>query len=344
MSAGKQWNLNLVRAEEAFAKLPRFPNTDDVDWNEIEVGHIDTGIRMHNATGPWSRGKSPIMRLSDGVNYRERGTPPLDSMDYKENPGHGTRTSSVICGNDPGQYKGVAPGVPVIPYRAVDSVVLITKDRRKRVAQAIRHAVVENGCEVISLSLGTPVLNMFGARLMGSAVDLAYENGVIVVAAGGQVIDKVTYPGKFFRSIGVGGVKENREIWFKYDAGMDQFISVWAPADDVPRANSQPAGDGSFEHSYGDGDGTSYATAHVAGAAAMWLTYHAQALDKKYSKPWMRIEAFRTLLRLTAQPIQGGYTPDNGTGILNIEALLDAPLPDADSLEEEERLAADMWG
>lgn len=45
------------------------------------------------------------------------------------------------------------------------------------------------------------------------------------------------------------------------------------------------------------------------------------------------MEAFRLLLRTTGQPIQGPG-PSNGTGILDIEALLRAPLPATAELQK----------
>jgi subtilisin family serine protease len=77
---------------------------------------------------------------------------------------------------------------------------------------------------------------------------------------------------------------------------------------------------------FGKGSGTSYATVHVAAAAAMWLVKHRARLDAAYPEPWQRVEAFRRLLRDTRSPINGA-PPANGSGVLDIEALLKAALP-----------------
>jgi subtilisin family serine protease len=194
---------------------------------------------------------------------------------------------------------------------------------------------------------------------MGRAVDRAYEAGAIVVAAGGQMIDSVTYPGKYARTIGVGGVTWQRRIWFDYDAGQE-MIDVWAPAEGVLRADSMAAvgqavmppieGDdpgafalGSDSHSgaYGTGDGTSYATTHVAAAAAMWLLLRQDDIARTYGEAWQRVEAFRRLLRTTAGSINGKQ-PANRTGVLDIERLLLAALPAASSLRKAP-LDKDKW-
>ncbi len=113
---------------------------------------------------------------------------------------------------------GVAPGLPTIPYRVTDTVVLRKKYPRQNIALAIRDASHLKGAEIITLSLGFPTLFPFACqRHMGSAVDKAYEKGVIVIGAGGQGADRVSYAGKFWRAIGVGGVCADGSIYQVYD-------------------------------------------------------------------------------------------------------------------------------
>lgn len=346
MTTPKQWNLDLVNAEEAYAMLPRGPSTDRVYWRDIVVGHIDTGVRRHHAFRAADSGATNTLRLEDGLNLMEKGELPLDPMDYELRqgeevtirPGHGTKTASVICGHHPGEFKGVAPEVPVIPYRAVNGVD-IAKHRIGPVADALRHAASHNGCSVVSISLGN-----FGImEEVHDALKTAYRHGVIVVAAAGQVIDRVVYPAKYSRSIAVGGVKANRKVWFRYyyDPTIDydhaRYIDVWAPADDQLVATSWENADsatGDFSHGYETSNGTSYATAHVAAAAAMWLAYHGERLEDLYPKPWQRIEAFRALLKATASKIKGNYPREKNTGILDIKALLKASLPKPNRLKK----------
>lgn len=334
----KSWNLKMVRAREALDTLPKLANQPDkVDWGDVWIGHADTGF-THNPVFGWSGGQSNTLLASRGVNYMEPGSLPQDPLDYNGFPGHGTRTGSVLAGDLPGTFVGVAPGVPTVPYRVTDNIVLAKKALRQNLANAIRHAVDANACDVISISLGINVLSIFGGRSLGRAVDYAYENGVIVVAAGGQVIDRVTYPGKFSRSIGVGGVRANSEAWFRYHEDWKQYIDVWAPGDEVYRANAVLK-NGAEDYKFGRGDGTSYGTVHVAGAAAMWLVHREQEIDTKYTVPWKRVEAFRKLVKDTHQPVAGDYQPVDGTGILDIKAVLDANLPDITDDDYVERKA-----
>jgi Subtilase family len=358
MAPRPDWNLRMVRSREARELLPKLPGTpEQVDWRDLRVGHLDTGFTEHAVFGDWATG-SVWLRTADGLNLREGGFDAHDPLDYEGSPGHGTRTCSVVCGDAqplPGEAApeseiGVAPRLPVVPCRIVNRVVLTPERNREAVAEGIGHALAK-GCQVISISLGMPFFPPNATGGMGRAVDEAYETGAIIVAAGGQIIESVTYPGKYARTIGVGGVTWQRRIWFDYDFGKE-MIDVWAPAEGVLRADSiaapgqavMPAIEGddpgafslsldSHSGSYGKGDGTSYATVHVAAAAAMWLLLRQDDIERTYGEAWQRVEAFRRLLRTTAGPING-TPPANRTGVLDIEQLLLAALPAANSLSK----------
>ncbi|RDD60772.1 S8/S53 family peptidase [Ferruginivarius sediminum] len=339
----KFWNIDMVKGRQALSLLPRRSDgSGQVDWGETEVALIDTGYTEHPVMGPWQEGKSPIVRVDDGLNLMERGARAQDSLDYEGTPGHGTRVASVLCGNLPGSFVGLAPGLSMIPYRAFNHVVISSKHARKRIAESIRHAVDISAAEVISMSFGFPQMSLFAQRHLGEAVDHAYDRGIIMVCAGGQIVDRVTYPGKFSRTIGVGGVTPKRRVWFRYDKSMaKRSIDIWAPADDVLRANSMLRDGEVVPDANGPGDGTSYATVHVAAAAAMWLRRREDELDEAYPEPWQRVEAFRNILTETSQDVAGDYWPERSRGILDIEALLKANLPDPGKLKREDRKAAD---
>ena len=347
------WPLEMVRAETA-QQLVRGAQGGGaaIDWGEVWVAHPDTGYTEHPVFG-FQGGQSPVLLVDRGVNFVEPGTPPKDSLTGGMFAGHGTRTGSVLCGNQAPDLRAAAPGVPTVPYRVNDSTLLFGKAAKQNLANAIRRAIDDNGCDVVSISMGINILNPFD-RALGRAVDHAYENGVIVVGAGGQIVDVVVYPGKFFRAVGVGGVTPAAEVWpdSQYDRDLVDFIDVWAPADPIRRADTKADGAGGERYVYGDnGDGTSYATVLVAAAAALWLVFRRDDINRTYSEAWQRIEAFKALLKSTARPIVNN--PDVSartgallidTGILDIEALLKADLPRPTTLKPETRLAANQWG
>jgi len=317
-----------------------------VDWGDVEVAQIDTGINRHAVFGPWTDGASPFVHTGTDQNLVEEGSQPFDPLDYEGNPAHGIRTASVLNGRpDPGKGfpGGVAPGLPLVPFRAITSVIPFSRKEQARLARAVDRAVGLH-CEVISMSMGSPFVTLPRPSRLGEAIDRAYEAGIIVVAGGGQKTDMVTYPGKFTRTIGVGGTRPDDKVFHKYSLRTAQWIDVWAPAYKIFRASSRLAEDnGIVEARYKFSRGTSYAAIHVAAAAGMWLAMHGDRLDAAYPESWQRVEAFRRLLGETSGPIKGSYWPTKPIGVLNIEKLLKAELPDAGTLVWEQRRAALEW-
>jgi hypothetical protein len=349
--APANWNIGAVRAREAMdmvrARLGPFG-----DWAGVTIAHLDTGYTAHHVFRLPPDSPQPALYPQLGRNYVDVETIlPLDPLNYGDSsffepafPGHGTRTAGVLAGNEPGSYVGVGPTIPVVPYRITNSVVLGPRTLQNA-ALAIIDAVDRAGADVISMSLGIQsVLEDTATRRamkqLGRAVDYAYEQGKILVAAGGQsrlqapdLLGFVAYPAAWSRAIGVGGIDAERKICYDYDNHRDK-IEVWAPSDEIVRPNTVLSqGTITYTVDVLGGDGTSYGTVHVAAAAAMWLRYHADALDEDYPG-WKRVEAFRAMLKSTAQEVLGNNTPfgghglpANGSGILDCLRLLTDRLP-----------------
>ena len=327
----RQWNLRMVKAAQAWRL---FPGGSAVPWQGVQVGHIDTGYTEHPALGFAGGPTSSFVQPHKGINYKEGGELPKDPLGYNGQPGHGTRTMSVLAANLRDRFLGVAPGVGVVPYRLTNSVVIDAFGNDTELDKAIRHAVFDAGCDVISMSLGDPCAP---PRRVGRQVDAAYEEGVIVVAAAGNLTSEVTYPGRYHRTVAAGGVTRRGRPWSGGSRG--RRVTLCAPAADIYRANTRIDG-GSPTYGYGGGgDGTSYATVHISGAAALWIAYHGARLNP-YGRTWRRVEAFRTVLENSANRPQDWDSSLFGAGILDIEALLNAPLPDPGSLLKSEIPAA----
>lgn len=331
------WNIAMVRAPQAWGMFDG--GLGGAKWKGVRVGHIDTGYTEHPAFGPWQQGRSPSQQPHEGINYVNKGVGalPLDPLNYNGNRGHGTRTSSLIAGYDMrGQgFKGIAPQATVIPYRLTNSVVIDSLGNDVELGAALKHAAFDSSCRVISISLGDPC---FPPRSAGRMVDELYENGVIIVAAAGNVTSEVTYPGRYSRTIAAGGMTKRRQPWNGSSRG--RMVDISAPAHDIYRADSHwDWQTGKITCGYEDGgDGTSYATAHVAGAAVLWLAFHGAALDG-YGNDWRVVEAFRTALKGSATVPSDWNSALFGAGILNVESLLSHPLPAPGSLDKNRNLA-----
>jgi lambda repressor-like predicted transcriptional regulator len=333
------WHLdergaNVVNAWAMFANGPKFAGK--LPWDDINVGHIDTGYTEHVALG-WKNGSSSTVKPNLGHDYWDGPADPDPRDEWLPAfPGHGTRISGAIAGfltNTPtNPYYGVAPGATIIPYRVTDSVII--DHVKDHVADAIREAV-EDGCHVVNISLGA----WFGSRKLADALDHAYDNGVIVVCAAGQVLQEVIYPGRYNRCVTMGGVGPGFKPWSSGARG--QYVDLCAPADVIRRIKAEKLPHGTAADTVNpnaDGSGTSYATATCSGIAALWLAWHGVgALKAHYAAGgvWQIAQAFKKLARQTATP---GTWPagsnDYGSGVINAAALLAAPLPSNGSLSK----------
>ncbi len=186
---------------------------------------------------------------------------------------------------------------------------------------------------------------------MASALDKAYESGVIVCCAAGQVWGEVIYPGRYNRCITMGGVglhKNTGKLQPWSSAARGQYVDLCAPADKIRRVKA-PSFPGSTDvYPEADGDGTSYATAICSGVAALWLAHHDAALTTKYQQPWQIPAAFKKLARETAAKHEFKPQLDEnnvslyGSGSLDAHALLTAKLPNAQSLHQANPAAGDF--
>jgi len=301
-SASKMWGLQKTGVLEAWKLTPK-PGGRKRGAG-IVVGHPDTGYTRHRELYP----AALDLQLDRDV---------LDGDDDAEDPmlggsrGHGTSTGSVIAGRTSHQVTGVAPAATLRPIRAiVDVVVLFGGD----VAQAIDYAR-RSGADVISMSLGGLFLG--GVR---DAVNAAVEDGCIVMAAAGNVWPWVAEPANYPSCIGVAGVNANDGKWVDSASGPEVDIS--APGESVWTAIWR---DG--EQIVERRNGTSYAAAHVAGVAALWLAFHGPGeLRATYGS--LTSAAFRRLLAATARKPAGWPSSRMGAGIVDARALLSATLPD----------------
>lgn len=344
------WHLACIEAPGAWALLG---GPDSIDWGGVLVGHLDTGYTENLALGFKSGNPSSLWvdTLRDH-NFRRNDTGGDSSEPPREDPnsayefalwgtpfsGHGTRTMSTLCGYDPAApyvggkskgFYGVAPQVPTVPVRVTDFVG-ITDILDSALPEAIRYLVNDVGVNVMSMSLGAPhFLTIKGIpKSLKAAINEAYEKGVIYICAAGNDVPNpyVIYPARSNRTLAVAGValKDGKVLpWTGSSCGAQVDIS--APAHNILR----PSTSRSNKFTYGDeGDGTSYATAMTAGAAALWLAKHGSALDKAYPEQWMRVEAFKQSVMATATPhANPASKAEFGAGVLNVKNLLKAKLP-----------------
>lgn len=314
-TANCEWSLELCRVKEAWALTP--PTSSGRSRGEgIVIGHPDTGYTRHAEI--WDA--SPRIRIADSYDFVLRKPDAQDPLE-EGNPGHGTTTSSVIMSSTGGDgtpfVSGVAPAATLVPLRVTPRVVLVGFDR---LAEAIRYAT-DHGCHVISMSLGgvTP------SGALKRSVAYAVGEGVVVLAAAGNVWPWVVYPARLDQVIACAACNCQRGVWSRSASG--DAVDVTAPGETVWVA--RPGKDAAqADDIVAVGSGTSYAVATTAGACALWLAFHGRdALIARYGKAQLA-SVFKEVLMTHGVDTPAGWRTDkHGAGILNAEKLLRAPLP-----------------
>lgn len=335
---GVDWHLARTRLSSAWALAG---GRDTIDWGPVVVGQIDTGWVAHPALG-WpahaAHADSSAFLLTErdwsyfaAETDPEPGIAPMPRDTARDpltgpNGGHDTRTGSVLAGHDPGSgYYGAAPRVPYLPLR-LSNCIEIGRDIGG-LGDALAHLIDIGGVDVITISMGTAPGGMTAAAR--AQLRRAYELGIIVCCAAGNYAPFVVVPARERHTIAVGGCAPGDRPWSGSSSGPQ--VDICAPAWPIWRGTAERRGAG-ISCRYGYGEGTSYATPQVAGAAALWLARHGRAIGRRYGG-WQRVEAFKALLRSTADDCGGRWdTARFGAGILDAHALLEAGLPPAASL------------
>lgn len=325
------WHLGQLKVYDAWA-LWRHKQPGQEPGAGILVGHPDTGYTDHpEVTARWRLPGFSFLEAEAGLPHPGRDDLREDTHGLLpnplQNPGHGTGTASVIAsaGTDRvagTQVYGVAPGAQVLPLRVSRSVVHFDLEH---VGQAILTAIAQ-GVHVLSMSLGGPWYSQF-AR---DCVRQAQKEGIIVIAAAGNMAPTTVFPAAFPEVIAVAATHAGKAPW-RY-SGLGRLVDVAAPGEDVWRARTAlHGGDSRPSFTAEQGTGTSFATACVAGLAALWLSYHGgrDALAETLGGDRSLVPfAFQYLLGKTADAAPDWVKKQLwGVGIPDAQALLAAPLP-----------------
>ncbi|MFD6319852.1 S8 family serine peptidase [Methylorubrum thiocyanatum] len=276
----------------------------------ILVGQPDTGVARHAELDASS------LRLDLAADILDGDPDPTDPLDSEAaNPGHGTAVASVVVSGEGGRIAGAAPGAGLVPIRCISDVKVFDG---APVAAAVRHAT-RVGCHVITMSLGG-----LPSRALHAAIRDAIAKDVIVLAAAGNCVPFVVYPARYPDVIAVGGTNIDRQPWKGSSRGSS--VDVSAPAELVWRAERRSPIDPI--DGIGGGQGTSFAVALTAGAAALWLSHHGveSVLAAARSRGVTVQRLFAAALTATAARPDGWDCENMGAGIIDAGALLDLEL------------------
>jgi subtilisin family serine protease len=261
-----EWDMTAIRAPEAWDVTTGSP--------QVTVGVVDTGIdATHPDLAPnlWANpgesggGRETNGRDDDG-NGRIDDVHGWDFVDHDSQPqdgnGHGTHVSGTIAarGNDANGVAGLNWTVGLMPLRVLDD------DGSGYVSDAIAaySYAARNGARVVNASLGGPSFS----RAERDAIAAA-PNTLFVVAAGNDGADNDAtpeYPCDYdLPNVVCVAATDRDDALASFSNYGAANVDLAAPGVDI--ASTWPGA------RYALLDGTSMATPHVAGAAALLLAH-----------------------------------------------------------------------
>ena len=283
----KQWHLKAAGAQRAW---------DATRGEGVTVAVIDTGIYPVDDLDP--------ERLVKGWNFVGHND------DARDDHAHGTHVAGTVA-QSTGNGKGVAGMAPAARLMPIKVLSAFGSGNSHDIAEGIRWAV-DHGARVLNLSLGG------GARslAMESAVAYARRRGALVICAAGNSGSRgVSYPAAYPGAFAVSAVGPQGRL-APYSSFGPQ-IAIAAPGGDKSQGEEagvlqQTLAEGSTtEADYRWFQGTSMATPHVAGAAALVISLGVSAPG-----------AVEDLLRSTAQDPPDTSSERYGAGLLDAAAAV----------------------
>jgi subtilisin family serine protease len=227
--------------------------------------------------------------------------------EVQDGHGHGTHCIGTACG-------------PMHPHRlprygvAYESEIFAGKVLSNRGSGADSgilagiHWAITQGCQVVSMSLGATVQPGDGfSQVFEEVASRALEAGTLIIAAAGNESQRpfrrapVDHPANCPSIMAVGALTQRMSVAFFSNAGINPHggqVDIVAPGEKVISSWPQP-------RLYNDLDGTSMATPHVAGIAALLAEAH----------PETRGRALAGLLVQTARRLEWSAC-DVGAGLV----------------------------
>tara|TARA_Y100000310_G_scaffold130175_1_gene129374 strand:- start:14755 stop:23715 length:8961 start_codon:yes stop_codon:yes gene_type:complete len=309
-------SVNQISADEVWKLLDdqEIPVTGD----GVTIGIIDTGVDYTHEDLGGCLGEE--CKVTGGYDFVNNDNDPMDDH------GHGTHVAATAAGN--GILKGVAPNANIVAYKVLSAG---GSGSWNMVIESIERAVDPNQdgdfsdhLDIISLSLGGPGNP---DDPISQAIDNAVDAGVVaVIAAGNSGPGQKTIgsPGTARKAITVGAVDKCDLIasfssrgHISWDNGILLKPDLTAPGVAICAAQWDDAWANSecIDNEHTAISGTSMATPHVSGAAALLLQVH----------PEWAPEMIKSVLMSTSLDL-GLKLTDQGAGRMDILGAYNAKI------------------
>lgn len=263
----------------------------------VVIAIMDTGIDTTHQD--LSNGK-----VIGGYDFVNNDADPMDDH------GHGTHCAGIAAANGSG-LKGVAPDAKLLSVKVLDEWNI---GYDSWILSGLEYAIdpdgdpsTADGADIINMSFGTD----FGLPNdpLSVAVDLAFQKGVLCVVAAGDQGDKnltISSPGCSKEALTVGSGDTYGSLNFSSSKGpaLNSYEikpNILAPGWDIYSAG--------LNNTYENRSGTSMATSHIAGAAALMKELH---------KDWTAKDLRSALVHTAVEKGKGYNVWEQGNGYLDL--------------------------
>lgn len=266
------WNIRQIKAPEAWSTTR---------GGSIKVAIIDTGIASH-----------PDLRISGGVNTINGGS-------YTDDNGHGTHVAGILsAAGVKGKIIGTAPDVKLYAVKALN------QNGEGFVSNIIEGIdwCIKNRMQVINMSLG--IIGLESSDTLHDAIRRATKKGIVIVASAGNsgsLYNQLDEPASFKETIAVAASTPSKRIADFSSRGAG--ITISAPGQNILST--------SLNHAYVVLSGTSMASPHVAGGAALLLA----------TQPRLSPSNVKKRLRERAQKLKGASPLAQGAGLIQLDRI-----------------------
>ncbi|WPW32156.1 S8 family serine peptidase [Streptomyces atratus] len=281
------------------------------DGKGTKVAVLDTGV---DAEHPDLKG-----RVAASENF-------TDSDTTDDRQGHGTHTISTVGGSgaaSDGKKKGVAPGADLLAGKVLNDS---GSGAESWIIAGMQWAV-DQKADVVSMSLGSPTPTDCTDPMSVAAEELARsKNTLFVIAAGnsGPTLNTVSSPGCAPSVLTVGAVDRDDSTAQFSSRGPVIGSHTLKPEIAAPGvAISAAAAGGRGVYAYRTMSGTSMATPHVAGAAAIVKQRH----------PEWTAQQIKAALVSSAKSDIPGDVRETGGGRLDVKAAIDTTVVGAPAVQ-----------
>ncbi|MEU3985989.1 S8 family serine peptidase [Streptomyces sp. NPDC026672] len=287
--AGRAWSA-LTRPSGGALRLA--PGVDSVVLDRAVRAALDVSVPQIGAPEVWRKGfdgtgvKIAVLDTGIDAGHPDVGGKIVARQDFtgegdtQDHNGHGTHVASIAAGTgaaSDGKYRGVAPGASLLIGKVLDTGGSgLTSD-----IMAGMQWAVDQGADIVNMSLGAP--DQLGTDPLEETVDALSDRALFVVAAGNSGPGATTLgsPGVAEGALTVGAV-DKQDVLADFssrgprleDGGVKPDLT--APGVDITAASAEGTRL-DYPHpapGYVTMSGTSMATPHVTGAAALLAQQH----------------------------------------------------------------------